>query len=665
MRRLSIAILFFLSTLPSLNWAQDAERTQAVDEVLQRLGSVRGFNQVAISPDGTKVAWVQRARHNGGRGTEIMVAEARPGAKPHRVSAAGEEVAWEEQVAWSPDGKQLAFFSDAEKSGQAQLYVADAGGGTARRLTNLTGYLAAPGWSPDGKSIALLFIENMPRAAGPLQPMTPPTGVIEEHIYEQRLNIVDVAKGAVRAISPADMYVYEYDWAPDGSSFAAIAAHGDGDNNWWIAQLYRLTMDGQMVAIYKPKLQIANPQISPDAKQVAFIEGLMSDQGVTGGDIAVVPFAPAGGAMQNGQARNLTPNMPASATWLDWRTPDEVIFSELIDGNAGVATVTTGGKVTQLWSGSELISAGTWELSLSLNGDGKQSAVVRSSALNPPEIWVGPLGKWQQITNVNGGVKPLWGEKRNVHWRSDKFNVQGWLLLPRDYQPSRRYPLVVDVHGGPASACGAGWPSAMEAPFAAVGYFVLCPNPRGSYGQGEAFTQANVKDFGGGDLRDIMAGVDQVLREYPVDPNRLGIKGWSYGGYMTMWAETQTNRFAAAIAGAGLSDWLSYYGENDIDQWMIPYFGASVYDDPGVYARSQPINFVRNVKTPTLILVGDRDGECPAPQSFEWWHALKTFNVPVQFVVYANEGHMIQQPQHRRDIVVRSIGWFDKYLIRK
>ena len=140
---------------------------------------------------------------------------------------------------------------------------------------------------------------------------------------------------------------------------------------------------------------------------------------------------------------------------------------------------------------------------------------------------------------------------------------------------------------------------------------MLQPNPRGSYGQGEAFTQANRKDFGYGDLRDILAGVDAVVAKYPVDPQRVGITGWSYGGFMTMFAVTQTQRFKAAVAGAGLSDWQSYYGENSIDQWMIPYFGASVYDDPAVYAKSSAINFIKQAQTPTLVVVGDRDGECP------------------------------------------------------
>ena len=196
-------------------------------------------------------------------------------------------------------------------------------------------------------------------------------------------------------------------------------------------------------------------------------------------------------------------------------------------------------------------------------------------------------------------------------------------MLPKDFTPGKKYPLVVNVHGGPSSACTPHWDAKTMGPESAMGYFAFCPNPRGSYGQGEAFTRGNIKDFGGGDFRDIMTGVDAILKQYPVDPHRIGIRGHSYGGYMTMWAETQTQRFAAAVAGAGLSDWLSYYGVNDIDEWMIPFFGASVYDDPAVYAKSDPIHFVKAVKTPTLVLVGDRDGEVPMEQSVEWWHALK------------------------------------------
>jgi dipeptidyl aminopeptidase/acylaminoacyl peptidase len=195
-----------------------------------------------------------------------------------------------------------------------------------------------------------------------------------------------------------------------------------------------------------------------------------------------------------------------------------------------------------------------------------------------------------------------------------------------------------------------------------AGYFLLMPNPRGSFGQGERFTQANVKDFGYGDFADILTGVDEALKSAPIDPDRLGLTGWSYGGYMTMWGVTQTNRFKAAMAGAGIADWESYYGENKIDQWMIPFFGKSVYDDPHVYAKSSPIAFIKNVKTPTLVLVGDSDGECPTPQSYEFWHALKALGVETTLVVYEHEGHVFAKPEHQRDRMERVVAWFDAHL---
>jgi dipeptidyl aminopeptidase/acylaminoacyl peptidase len=242
--------------------------------------------------------------------------------------------------------------------------------------------------------------------------------------------------------------------------------------------------------------------------------------------------------------------------------------------------------------------------------------------------------------------------------------VQGWLLYPQNFDASRKYPLVVVVHGGPSSQLEPRWGSGLglPLPLASAGYFLFFPNPRGSYGQGEEFTRANVKDFGGGDLRDILAGVDEVIKSAPVDNARVGLTGWSYGGFMTMLAVTKTGRFRAAVAGAGISNWQSYYGENQIDQWMIPFFGASVYDDPAVYAKSSAINFIKNARTPTLVMVGDRDKECPAPQSFEFWHALKTLGVPTELMIYAGEGHAISKVEHRRDVLTRAAAWFDQYM---
>jgi dipeptidyl aminopeptidase/acylaminoacyl peptidase len=188
------------------------------------------------------------------------------------------------------------------------------------------------------------------------------------------------------------------------------------------------------------------------------------------------------------------------------------------------------------------------------------------------------------------------------------------------------------------------------------------PNPRGSYGQGAAFTEANIKDFGYGDLRDIMNGLDAVLKTAPIDPQRVGITGWSYGGYMTMWALTQTDRFKAAVAGAGLSDWLSYYGTNNIDTWMLPYFGSSVYEDPKVYERSSPMTFIKHVTAPTLIVGGDRDAEVPITQSYEYWNALRRLGVKTEFVVYPDEGHFFFKRADQGDVMSRLVNWFNTYL---
>ncbi len=640
--------------------------------VIDALYAAHTFEQTAISPDGKKLAWVETLVGKDGSpdgNTAIYLAGLQSNEAATRVSAAvggtPESIKYlhraEGSLAWSPDSSKLAFLSDAVRPGQLQLYIKDlSDNGSIRRLANVKGLLATPRWSADGKTIAVLYTENATRAAGPLVAETPETGEIKDAFFEQRLALVDLATGGFRQISPADMYVYEYDWSPDSMRLAVIAAHGNGDNNWYIAGLYTLDAGllGQMKPLYKPPLQIANPAWSPDGQKIAFIAGLMSDEPSVGGDVYTIPAT-------GGEATNLTPEMKATANWLAWTPEGKIVFGETVEGDAAVAIVDPASARTDpLWRGQEYVSAGLWGTNLSLAGDGKTSAIIRSSLSDPPEIWAGPIGYWRQITHRNAAVKPAWGEAKSLHWKNDGYDVQGWLIYPRDFDPSKKYPLIVQVHGGPGAAVQSKWPDFWDfgIALAGSGYFVFQPNPRGSFGQGEAFTRANVRDFGYGDFRDVLAGVDEALRVAPIDPNRLGLTGWSYGGFLTMWGVTQTNRFKAAMAGAGIANYLSYYGENKIDQWMIPFFGKSVYDDPDVYAKSSPITFIKNVKTPTLVIVGDSDGECPTPQSYEFWHALKTLGVETQLVVYEHEGHMFVKPEHQRDRIRRTVAWFDAHL---
>lgn len=605
-------------------------------------------DQAAISPDGTQVAYIiagELAVIPAGGGT------ARPIAVEGKLTL--------RDVAWSRDSKQIAFLADlpGDVPG-AQVFTTMLDGSAPVKRAEFKGYAAAPTFSPDGTKLGLLFIQDMPRVAGPLQPMTPLAGVIDDKVYEQRLTTIDLTTNALAQVSPADVYVYEYEWAPDGQNWVATAAHGSGDANWYVAKLYDInSQSGEMREIYAPKWQIAEPRISPDGKYVAFIEGLMSDEGVTGGDVFVVATA-------GGTPRNLTPKLNSSPSSLAWMASDQITFAQNVDGESGFATVkASGGSVQPLWHGEEFLGTEP-SPSASFSSDGTVTAVVRQAANNPPEVWAGAIGKWKELTTVNSEAKSAWGEMRNFHWTNGSMKLEGWLMLPKDFAPTQTYPLIVNVHGGPSAACAAHFDPKTMGPESAMGYFSFCPNPRGSYGQGEAFTRGNIKDFGGGDFRDIMTGVDALLKQFPIDPHRVGIRGHSYGGYMTMWAETQTHRFAAAVAGAGLSDWLSYYGVNDIDEWMIPFFGASVYDDPAVYAKSDPMHFVKAVKTPTLILVGDRDGEVPMEQSVEWWHALQAMKVPVRLVVYENEGHVFVKPADARDYAVRALDWFEEWFAK-
>jgi dipeptidyl aminopeptidase/acylaminoacyl peptidase len=631
----------------------------SVDGILRSLSQLVEFRSLDISPDGKRLAWVEKVRgKDGPLPDRSMIVVAGIGAKyklTRKISVSVPGASDEHEPVWSPDGEQLAFLSDAKKRHQAQLYVAHLKSGRLRQLTDLKGTLADPRWSPDGRRLAFRFIEGV-EAKGPLDAAPRDTGVVQETIHESRIMTIDLATGRLRPISPPELFVYEYDWSPDGSKFAAVAAPGSGDDNWWVAELFTFsTESGQATLLLKPKMQLAEPRWSPDGKSIAFVGGLMSDEDVVGGDVFII-------SAQGGEPRNLTPKAKASVSSLYWLTPDAITVAEYVGGSSGIAAVSpSNGEIRALWTGPERIGATGLHVSLALARDGKTSAVVRESFQRPAEVYAGPIGSWSQVSHANSGIEPAWGQVREVRWRNEGFEEQGWLISPPDVDPQRRYPMVVHVHGGPASATLPRF-YPLWGVLASQGYFVFLPNPRGSYGQGESYTSANVRDFGYGDLRDILAGIDAAEREAPIDPQRLGIFGWSYGGFMAMWAVTQTERFHAAVAGAGIANWQSYYGQNRIDQWMLPYFGASVYDDPAAYAHSSPITFIKKVRTPTLILQGERDAEVPAPQAYEFWHALKTLGVETQLVIYPDEGHRFAKPEHRRDLMRRIVGWFDQLL---
>jgi len=625
---------------------------------------VRRFSDVTISPTGEYLAWVG-PRGDGDRAgvlDGVVIVDLRHVSQPHRLLAVpGADAGSAHDLTWSADGKALAFVATEHNGREPVLYLAGPTGATARVIARVPGAVSSPRFSPDGRQLAFLYSAAAEQANGPLDAAPRDTGLIGVRIDRQHLAVVPVGGGRPRQVTPPDLYVYEFDWAPDGRQLVLSAANGSGNNNWWVARLFAVSLVGDLREIARPTTQIAQPRWSPDGKTIAYIGGLMSDQGAVGGDLWTV-------SVDGGEPRNLTENATISTASFSWTESSRslLVAAWSRGGSAIVEVDAEAGGTRPLWSGEEWVSTGTsaWVPGFSATRDGRTVALVRESLETPPEVWSGSVGSWTQLTRVNRRVPPSAGKASTLTWKSDSFDVQGWLIHPANEIAGRRYPMIVEVHGGPAFASGPAWrsPGSPVTAFSRAGYFVLLPNPRGSFGQGEKFTRANVKDFGYGDLRDILAGVDAVVQRFPVDSQRVGITGWSYGGFMSMWAVTQTRRFRAAVAGAGLSNWLSYTGENGISEWMVPYFGATAYDDPAVYAKSSPINFITQARTPTLVVVGERDVECPAPQSFEFWRGLQRAGVPSQLVVYPDEGHGFQNPEHQRDVTRRTLQWFDRYL---
>jgi len=609
-----------------------AQETAAA-HFLEGVSGVRPLSEVALAPDGRRLVYglteITRRDDTEMSVSALWLIDAHDGSGKTRLTACPPpaEPCEEHGAAWSADGRHIAFVTTDAK-GQTQIAVASADAREVHVITNAQGPVDVPRFAPDGARIAFLYAKGAPRTPGPLHPLARDAGVLSSTVYEQRLTVIGLEGGEPRLLGPDDLNVYEYDWAPDGQRFVVSAAHGSGDDNWWLAELDLIdAASGALLPLAKPNVQIASPRWSGDGARIAFIGGLMSDESITGGDLYVVPAA-------GGMPEDITPGLAASVQTITWNgSKSRIIATEFAAGEVVLASIEADGKrQRELWRGPQMIWGNSvdgftpGDVGIALSRSGNWSAVIRQSYTSPPEVETGPPGWWHAVTHLNAQVKPLTGKALQVRWMSDGKPVQGMLIEPPSVVTGQRYPLIVKVHGGPASAAYPIFPSSptdVDAAFAAAGYFVFRPNPRGSYGQGEAFTKANVKDFGYGDLRDILSGLDAVERTAPIDAARIGIEGWSYGGYMTMWAITQTDRFKAAIAGAGICDWLSYYGTNNIDTWMLPYFGASVYEDPKVYERSSPLTFIKNAHTPTLILAGDRDAEVPISQSYEFWNALR------------------------------------------
>lgn len=629
--------------------------TACVPRAAAAPGGSHSYREVRLSPDGGAVAAIERDDEDGT--TALVLTDVAGGTRRAIGTGCGTDPACLVSApVWRDGGRSLAFLV-ARPDGTGEIDTVPRAGGGIATLVRFDGPLGRLEAGPGG-ALAVLATAHAHKLVGATAAARPIEGAVGTDPDEQRIAVV--RGGTLAFVSPPDTYVYEFAWLPDGRGFVGTAAKGDGDSNWWVARLVRFDLaGGPGVVLFRPgpHEQLADPVASPDGHAVGFIGGWMSDFGSTGGDAYTLPLE-AGAAPVD-----VTPDPHETVTSLAW-TGDGLQGAGIRGGGDDVVARLAPSKGA-LWSGAGTLSADGENVGLSCNAT--RCAAARQSFTEPPHLVVaerdpsGRIGPFRPIGPPVAEPSRPGLTVRSLTWQDDGQTVQGWLLVP-DHGPARR-ALVVDVHGGPEAAAEPRYPAAGALPaLLARGYDVLLPNYRGSFGQGEAFTQGSIHDVGGGDWRDVLSGVDAAERATPIDDKRLGIIGGSYGGYMAMQAVASTHRFAAAVAIAGVSDWLSIEGEAPEAGADATNFGASVYDDPAPYLKASPVMHIRGATTPSLVLVGDRDAECPMPQSQEFATALTALHVPVSFYVYRDEGHALSRPEDRQDETRRVIAWFSRYL---
>jgi dipeptidyl aminopeptidase/acylaminoacyl peptidase len=629
-------------------------------------GAFREFISVAIAPDGGHLASIEGDTPPGGGqpGVIELVIRKADGSDARSIAmpcGRAPECTPSDAI-WAPDGRHVTFVLRVPNSHAHAIYTVDAAGGAPVRLLAFDGTIGTLRYGPGG-ALALLATAGATKEVGATAPGATVVGDLDAKAPEQRIAIL--RDGALHFVSPPNLYVYEYAWLPDGSGFVGTAAPGNGDQNWWQAKLYRFEAATAAARIIyappEPQQQLALPTVSPDGKQVAFVAGLMSDFDGVGGDAYVLPLD-----QDHAAARNITEGWHATVLSLGWTCDGRALRAGLqADANTQIATLSAqpaAAPLAVVYSGQGQLQAGDELVSVACGLD--RVATIHEGFDRPAEIAVGPMGHWQDVTRANGNVmRPAMSRSASIEWQHDGFTEQGWLLLPDGPAPAAGWPMVTIVHGGPVSVHIPGfYGPGLFRDLLRRGYALFLPNPRGSFGQGEAFVAAIVGNMGHGDLPDILAGIDAAEHAAPIDEHRLGIGGWSYGGFMAMFATTQTNRFRAAYAGAGISDWQSYYGVTGIDGWLKPFFNATLYDDPAAYLHASPITFVRQARTPMFLAVGEADIECPPGQTIEFWHALRALGVPTNAVVYAGEGHHFHDPVHVADFMNRAGDWFDSHM---
>ena len=612
-----------------------------------------------ISPDGELIAYAVSPMSKEGehRITTLWLAPFE-GGNPSQFTSG----MWNDRAPrWSPDSRRLAFVSDRAERGEMSLYVAPVDGGEARRVIDQQGKMSSPQWSPDGGRITVLITDPETEEEKKRKEERDDANVRDTNYKFQRLWSVDPVTKEATALSPEGVQVWGYAWAPDGSKLAINTSqtprYNDTLNETTVSVL---GSDGSGLTNIFTMLGTAEDMVwSADGQKLAYRGS--SGKAVTDDTVFVRPIS-GGGPVE------LTPGYLGYTDHLAPLNGGRSMLLKSIEGiNSAVYRLEWDGARIRLTPDGQ---TGALNGVVTVNGDGTRFAGIWQDMTTPPEVWTLSDGKTCQLTSMNEHLKSAAiGEPEAVRWISDgEVEVEGILYKPHGYTEGRRYPLVVSVHGGPtwlwANVFHASWHD-WGAMLAGRGIAVLLPNPRGSTGRGSEYLNALFNEVGRNEYRDMMSGVDAMVERGIADPDRLGIGGWSWGGYMTAWAITQTDRFKAAIVGAGLPNMITDNSLGDIPSANLSYFDTSPYEDPQTYFKRSAIRYISNVKTPTLVLHGEADTRVATAQGIEMYVALQQVGVESQLVTYPREGHGITERKHQIDLITRVIGWYERLLLGK
>ncbi len=622
---------------------------------------VKTVTAAVPSPDGKLAVWTETHPVYDGEKSESLthVYLAHSDGSSRMQLTRGEKSA--NSPAFSPDGTWVFFASD--RSGKRNVYRIAIDGGEAEMLTSIGGTLGTYAISPNGKWIAYTGRDadlDEERAKKEKRDFR----VIDENPKNLALWIVPVeadlhGRRLAKKFATGPENVGAFDWSPDSRRIAYEVRPTPDADDARKADLYEIDLETNVArGIANTPATEGQPKYSPDGRYLAFVRSNQSAKRIDGSRIVLL-------TLTDLKSRELPPTADEGPNLAGW-VNGGILFSEGRGTRAVLYRMPVDGPPRPVLEPSR----GTFTPLLALNRTGTHVGLSMQSPDEPAEAYVMTLASAKPVrvsaANVDLAKQPL-GETRAIKWKAkDGKEIEGLLTLPVNYDKSKKYPLILNIHGGPAGNFSETFIGASGlypiASFAARGWATLRPNPRGSTGYGLGFRSANVNDWGGGDYQDLMSGVDAVIAMGVADPNKLAVMGWSYGGYMTNWVVTQTNRFKCAAAGAGLSNLISMWGTNDIPSTLDDYFEGTWVEQPERYIRMSPLAHIGNEKTPLLILHGEADIRVPTSQGGEMYLAVKRKGVPAEMVTYPRTPHGPQEPKFVLDIMQRHIDWVAKYI---